>query len=816
MLKNNILLKALLRDLKRLELGLLFIALVVSVTAICSIAIFTDKSDLTLKQQSASFLGANVVVKSAFPINQKWHDQAKLLNLKQTMALNFYSMASSKDKMQLIEVSAVKPNYPLNGLFTLKNRQGQTTKIQAIPKAGEIWVASKLLGLFQEPLGSLISIGDSTFRSSQRLINGPGQSSNWFNLSPRVIMNWQDIAKTNVVKPGSRLSYQWLLSGEDKQLDKLKQSLKLSRQQQWLESGKSIASINAALEKSLNYFRLGGILSLLLGAISIAIASFRYSLTQTKTIALLRCLGATAPFILRFYLSLLLIIGVFACSIGVLLAYLMQPLIEALIGDIFMPATTKILLMPGVLSFCAGLLILLGFSISYIMAFKKVSAHDILTSQTHTFNQPALQSTLIGSLSVAIVCIFYTSSAALTGKVMIAAVVISCIIMATSIGVFKLLRKLRHLLPMTLRLGLNNIARNNLNSSLQILGICLALTTMASLFLLRFGLLNAWQENLPKNAANYFVLNIENNQLNQIKSFFKTNHILSSKIYSTTRGRLTKINNQTINQAIGPRAKNIGALQRELNLSSSKFLPQGNQVIAGKYGISNDNLPWISVEKGVADRVGLKLGDIIEFTIAGSLIEAKITSIRTVNWANFRPNFFFLFEPGVLNKMAATSIASIYLSKSQSDLLTNLVSKLPNITIINIANILLKLQKIIDSVIKSIALISGFCLILGCILVGLSVVNFSQQKLKEIRLLRILGLSQRQVLIHKFSESLLIGLVAGFIAIVIAYSLNSLLAYTVFDVSLTKVLLWLLCLPFISCFLMIGVSFMIYKNIYEK
>lgn len=816
MIKKSVFLKALLRDLKSTELGLLFISLVISVTAICSIAIFTDKSSLALKAQSASFLGAKVVVKSAFPINKKWIEKANALNLKQSMALNFYSMASSKDKMQLIEVSAIKKNYPLNGFFEIKNSQGKVVQLSSPPLAGKIWVSSNLLAVFKAPLGSIISIGDSDFKSSQIIINGPEQSSNWFNVSPKVIMNWQDIKKTNVVKPGSRLNYQWLLSGNEKKLEQLKKNIKLSKQQQWLESGKNIPSINETLEKSLNYFRLGGIVSLLLGAIAIGMASFRYSLNQTKTIALLRCLGASTPLILHFYLTQLVITGVLACSLGVILAYLIQPFFGYLIGDIFSLPSTKLLLMPGVLSFSAGLLILLGFSISYIISFRKISAHEILASKIYTFNKQALQSALLGGISVTLVCILYTQSLSLTFKVIIIAALIGLIIGITSIGLFKILKQIRYILPISLRYGLNNITRNSLNSSIQLLGICLALTTMASLLLLRFGLLNAWQENLPKNSANYFVVNIEKNQLRQLKKYFNNNQISSSTIYSTSRGRLTKINNKTVSQVIGKRAKDVRALQRELNLSSSKFLPKGNQVIKGEYARSAGTIPWVSVEQGVAQRIGLALGDIIEFSVAGSVVKAKITSIRAVNWISFRPNFFFLFEPGALSKLPSTSIASIYLPQNKHNLLNKLVTLMTNITIIDIANILIKLQYIIDSVINSIALISFFCLLLGCILVGLSVVNFSQQKLNEIRLLRVLGLSKKKVLLNKFSESLLIGLVAGFIAIVCSYTLNSLLAYAVFDVSLTKELPWLLCLPIISCILMVGISSITYNFLYEK
>jgi putative ABC transport system permease protein len=794
---------------------LLILAVAVSVASMTSISLFSSNALLVVSKNAASFIGADALIKSSTPISKDWLKLAYQGNIKTSEIVNFYSMAHTKNETQLINLIAFKENYPLSGkIHLLTQAKKQETRNQP-PKQSTVWATENLLTLMKIDLGDTIKIGDENFIVDKIITSSPGQSSNWFNISPKVLMNSRDLEKTNVISPGSRVSYELLLSSSKKNISIFKKKVSLTAQQRWIDSDKSIPTVNKTIERSLNYFKLSIIITLMLGGTAIAIASFRFSKNQHKRIAVLKCLGLTSNTILKIYGGQIFTVAAIGSIIGVLVGIGFQPILLWLFHD-YLSKSIPIKVEPILFCFSTGVLLIFSFIISYIWGFNKISPVEILRSQPQKLNNQIWRSILVGYLSIFLISYFFTQSWNLSIKVIISLLFISGFIISIVILFFNYFQSHSHKFPLWVRFGVNTIYRNNLNSSIHLIGVTLSLTAISTVLLLRFELVNDWKKMLPDKYANHFMVNIETHQVDSVRKLFSNKQVEVSSFYNIVRGRLISINGQTVTARLGDKAKEVRALQRELNLSSTNQIPQGNTVTSGIWAYKTSRLSWVSVEQGVAHRIGIKVGDVIEFIVSGESLRAKVNSFRKVDWVNFRPNFYFLFEPGSLNSYPQTALASFYLDPNKRKFTANLVESYPNITLIDVDDFINRVKIVTGDIINLISIISLFCLLLGLILSGLAVLSFSEQKKKEISVLKYLGLTQKQLLRTQFSESLLLGTTSGIVSMFISLAINSYLATMIFKVSLGIGVAWLLLLPVISTSLMVLISSLVYHYQYQN
>jgi len=337
--------------------------------------------------------------------------------------------------------------------------------------------------------------------------------------------------------------------------------------------------------------------------------------------------------------------------------------------------------------------------------------------------------------------------------------------------------------PLPWRLGINNILRHREDSLLQMVGLGLALTAVLSLSLFKHNVLTSWQQQLPPDAANYFLINIAPEQGSALRATLKSHHIAAT-IYPMVRGRLVAINQRSVQQRFKEAAQSISALQRELNLSWSENLPQENQIVKGAWmrrgaTLSNE----VSVEQGLAEQLQLQLGDTVSFLVGNQRVDAVVTSFREVNWETFKPNFFMLFTPGLLDALPQTLTTSIYMPTDKINVLNALSEQFPNLTIIDMANIVLKMQDITDNISKAISLLSLFAWAIGIVIAALAVLSFHQTKVQETQILKLLGMRRRALLWTRSSEACFIGLITGTLACVIALLINVILANRLFTLS---------------------------------
>jgi len=785
--------KALLRDWRSGELTLLALALIVAVTCVSALNHFSYLINAQLNQQAAQLSGADRILTNSFPTPVLWKNKAHKLSLQQTESLTFPSMVSHDNSLQLAQIKAVQSPYPLLGAVKINKPNGESALVKQAPEAGKVWVDRRILSALSIKTGETLTIGAGDFIIDALLIEEPGQSGEWFTLSPKIMMNWDDIPKTQAVQEGSNITYHWFVSGSPTALEALDQYIKprLNAHQQWADNHHQNDAINKTIRNTLSYLKVGTLMSLLLAGVAISLASFRFSQRHQQQVAILRCFGARERQILFIYGGSMLLLGITASFLGTLLGYALQPLLlhwlRGLLPELAAPFSIK----PALLSFSSGLLLLICFTLFNLLKLRKVTAISIFRQQNINWQSSQSLSYVLAFILLGLLAWFYTHSWVISLTIVLSSLLYIAVVIGLLLLVFKSLAQATRTISLNWRFGFANISRNIANSSLQIIGIGLALTAILTLSLLRLQLVSDWQRELPTETANYFIINIEPAQVNEMQQFLSNADIASANLYPIVRGRVISINQQPLQQKLGDKVRNINALQRELNFSWTQDLPEGNKIIAGKWFV-DETQNWVSVEQELAKKLGLKVGDELGFRVGDRLYSAIVSSIRHIEWTNFKPNFFMLFNARLLQQLPQTYITSFYLPPTQQNELLQLNKRFPNVSIIDINAAIQKIKQIVNSAGKAITLLALFGLLAGLIITALAMLVFSDSKLQETQVLKVLGMRRRQLAWIRSSESFFIGLYAGVLACVSAVAMNYYL--TVYTFGLRFEIPWLLLL----------------------
>jgi putative ABC transport system permease protein len=222
--------------------------------------------------------------------------------------------------------------------------------------------------------------------------------------------------------------------------------------------------------------------------------------------------------------------------------------------------------------------------------------------------------------------------------------------------------------------------------------------------------------------------------------------------------------------------------EREFNLSWGDRLRADNKVIEGKFWAPGTVEKEFSVEEGIAKALGIKLGDMLTFDVAGSRFTAKVTSLRKVDWDSFKPNFFVIGSPPLLKEYPASWITSFHLPSGREDVVTGLVQRFPNVSVIDLTALMAQFQRITDQVSRAVEFVFLFAIAAGLVVLFAAITSTQDERVFEGAILRTLGASRRQLAILQLAEFLAIGLLSGTVAAAGAVGLAMVLAEKVLQV----------------------------------
>jgi putative ABC transport system permease protein len=306
------------------------------------------------------------------------------------------------------------------------------------------------------------------------------------------------------------------------------------------------------------------------------------------------------------------------------------------------------------------------------------------------------------------------------------------------------------------------------------------------LAVVRQDLMSAWKGSSPPDAPNRFLINIQPEQKAAIEQKLLNADIKKIVLYPMVRGRLTHINDQVVlpQDFADSRAQRL--VDREFNLSYAADLPDKNKVTAGAWH-GNTRAPEVSIEKGLAKTLSLKLGDSLVFDIAGIPVKASVTSIRELDWGSMRVNFFAILPPHLLSEMPQTWITAYKQGPLVPQVLPldiSVVAQFPNVTVVDVESALNQVQDVLNKLSAAVELLFGFTVIAGILVLAAALASTQDERLKDAGLLKTLGASQAQIRRAFYTELSVIGFIAGLMASLGAIGVGWALATHVFEFNL--------------------------------
>ncbi len=756
------------RDWRAGELRILVAALVIAVAASTAIGFFTDRLGRGMVNQSADFLGADLALVSPRPVDPAWLSQASEWGLAVAETLEFASVVVGDDAIQLSSVKAVDENFPLRG--SLRSAPAAFAPDQATtetPRAGEAWAATRLMNRLGLEVGDTVEVGAHKLTITRVLTFEPGQVGNVFGMSPRLLMNRADLPATEVIQPGSRLSYQYLLAGPEGALERYRKWLKsrLDPSHELVGVHEGRRAVGTALERAERFLGLSVIAAIVLAGVAIAMAARRYSERHFDMSAMLRCLGASQHELLGLYLPQLAVVGVLASAGGCLVGWLAQHGLLYLLADLLPVAPSDASAWPVLAGFATGMIALAGFALPPVMRLKGVPPLRVLRHELMPV--PSSAWLVYGAAVLAIVALMwrYTDSWSLTVTVLAGGAAAAALLALLGFALLALSRRLNARVGVAWRFGMNNLWRRTRASVGQILAFGLTLMAMAVIALVRTDLLTTWQSQLPEDVPNHFAFNILPDQVDRVHQFLDERRVAASQLYPMVRARMITLNGQAVREAVTKEARGHNALNRELNLTWTLELQEDNHIVSGRWWRAGDTgRPLVSVEAELAEQLGIQLGDELGFSLGGETFSAEVSSIRSVQWDSFRPNFYMVFPPGMLDNFPATYMTSFHLAASDKRMLIELVRSFPALTVLEMDLIIQQVERIFRQVTLAVEYVLIFVLLAGFAVLFAALQASLDDRLYEGALLRALGASRRQLRAGHLAEFAALGILAGLVA----------------------------------------------------
>ena len=785
-------LRLLWRDWNGGELRLLFLSLVMAVTSVTGIALFTDRLEQALLAESANMLAADRVLSGRDQAPPEWIEEARSRNLETAETMAFGSMVFSDTGNVLVSAKAVSDAYPLRGQMIVADRAfGPGAPIAGGPAQGEVWVESRVMPALNVEIGDSVFVGNAELKIARVIITEPDRQQGGMmeNAGPRLMLNTADVPATEVIQVGSRVSYRYLFAGTGDDLEGYAQ---------WLESRTNgefrlrdvrdeSAEVADALNKAESFLLLGSLFAVLLAGVAIALTARRYSERHFDYVAILKTLGCTSGQIMSLYMSIQVVLVVIAIVLGSFLGWGIHALILRALSAVISVNLPPAGFTPYVIGSMTAIICLLSFALPPLLALRKTSPLRVLRKDLDDNSLSAKLPYGVGLAGSLVLILWYSQDFLLTSILVLTVLGVVAVLSGISWLLLRSSTSVGMKASSAWKLAMSATRRRRKQNVLQVLVFSLTIMSLLILTLLRTDLIRDWQAQLPENTPNHFLMNVTENQVAGIENFFRSNGVEPNQFFPMMSAGVTRINGETptprwmeddeqsnvtersagSDESDAPDGDNPDRPARvsTRQITWTSRLPNDNQIVAGTWWGDDPQPGFVSLEDDYAERLGAKLGDVIEFDVGqGQLREATVQSLRSVRWDNMQPNFFIIFSPGSLDDMGGTYLSTALMEQEQKALVNGLLRLYPTIVVIEIDALIAQIQNIIAQVTSAIELIAILVLACGSLVLLACVTATLDERFRENAILRTLGAGRRLILTSLLIEFSSIGLIAGIIA----------------------------------------------------
>jgi putative ABC transport system permease protein len=792
--------RQMLRDLRAGELRLLVVAVMLAVAALTAVGFFADRINGGLARDARQLLGGDAIVSSDQPAPPAFAAKARELGLLTASTAGFPSMGRASEQQggasRLVSVKAVSEAYPLRGQVTVGGAPGAKEELRAgAPQRGTAWVDPALLGALNLKVGDTLLLGDASLRIERRIVNEPDRGTGFASFAPRVMLNEADLPATGLIQPASRVNYRLAVAARGSDERAVQQFVAWAEAQvksaglrglriESLATGRP--EMRQTLDRAAKFLNLVALLSALLAAVAVGIASRDFASRHLDDCAMLRVLGLPQRTIALQYIAEFGAVGLIASVAGVVLGFAVHYVFVLLLAGLVDSSLPAPSLWPALFGLGVGFTLLMGFGLPPVLQLAQVPPLRVIRRDVGALRPASIAVLAAGALGFAALLLAVSSDLKL-GLIAVGG-------FAAAIAVFALLSWLAVMLlrravpearaPRWLVLATRQIAARPAFAVLQVSALSVGLLALVLLVLLRTDLIDSWRQATPKDAPNRFVINVQPDQAEAFRQRLDDAGVKRYDWFPMIRGRLVAINGKPVRLEDYAEDRAQRLLDREFNLSHDADMPPHNLLAAGRW--TRDEPNAVSAEEGLAQTLGLKLGDELRFDVGGATAQGRITSLRKVDWSSMRVNFFVMFPTANMVDVPVSYIAAYRAPEGPKGGVAfdnGLARDFPNITAIDVSASIAQIQRVLDQVVRAVEFLFGFTLAAGLVVLFAAVTATREARSREFAVMRALGASGTLLGQVQRAELLGVGALAGVLASGAAMAVGWALARYVFEFS---------------------------------
>jgi putative ABC transport system permease protein len=776
------------RDWRAGELRFLLVALIVAVSALSSSGFFIDRMRAGLARDANQLLGADLLVNADNPVPAAWRIEAQRRGLRLADTVTFPSMAQGGEgedsQAQLASIKAVSNGYPLRGQLRISTDPAQASEARGsatreVPAPGTVWVDANLLTALGVKVGDALQLGERRFTIAQLIAAEPDRGASFANFAPRVMLALDDLKSTGLVDNFARVTYRMQVAAPNANdvarvfdfgrwvRERIAQDNVKGVRIESLENGRP--EMQATLERADQFLSLVGLLSAMLAAVAVAMAARRFMQRHLDACAMLRCLGMTQNGVGALYLIEFALVGLAGSVIGVAVGFAAHFVLLELIGSLLPADLPPVSILPALQGIATGMLLLVGFALPPVLQLRNVP-HNRVIRREQAAPQPMALATYGLGIGVFVALLLWqagdprlalTTAGGFLGGFAVFALV-------AWLGL-RLLKRLRGVSAhQGWRFAVTSLQRRPGATIVQVVSLALGLMALLLLTVVRGDLVAAWQRATPENAPNRFIINVLPEQKDDVARRIAAAGVEKPVLYPMIRGRLTAVNGKPVTATTYTEDRARALANREFNLSTMKDAPEGNEIVGGAWYRDAPGVAEASVEQGIAKTLGLKLGDTMRFDMAGLVVDAKITSLRKLEWGSMRSNFFVIINPQAMANAPATYMTAFHLPQQgaghTNSVANDLARAFPNLTVIDVSGIIRQVQEVVDQVVTAVEFLFLFTLASGVLVLYAALMGSQSERTREAGLLRALGATKKQLAQAQRIEFVLVGGLAGLLA----------------------------------------------------
>ncbi len=761
-----------------------FLCLSLGVGSIVTLRSVVQTVRESLTRESRAMLGADVTIGANRAWDAKTRDQIEQVlhryrvtgRLEEVETLSMIRPADPGHAVaRLVEVCGVQQGYPMYGALELEG--GRPYSFGLLRGRGAL-ARPELLAQLGVGVGDTVMIGKLAFTIRGVLETEPGRRAGAFSFGSRVLVSLDDLSETGLLVFGSRADYRTLLKVSDDQVRPLSAALSEQLKGQFVSVRNYRSTedhVGEELARTENYLSLIGLVIVILGGVGVWSVIRVFVNQKIKSVAVLKCLGATGRQILAVYLLQVLVMAIVGSAIGLLLGKItiasLQPILSRATGvraayGLTWPAIAQ--------STGIGLLVALLFAAVPLLDLRHMRPSLLLRASDAA--RPARDLVRLGTIVAVGACLValasWQAASWQIGLILSAGLaVIALVLHGAGLLVIRAVSPLQHARAFSIRQAARRVSRPGNQTRAILLAVGLGTFFIVGVRSLQTSLVADMELQMKSDVPDMFLIEVQPDQAGPLKVFLAQHlHQPESQavFIPVLRARVTGVKGRQLNLESAEEVRRRRSLGREYVITYRPRLERNERVIEGTFWpASPSGDAEVSIEQSLRDRVGLSVGDMVRFDILGRSVTARVTSVRSVDWTETRAGgFMFVFRPGVLDQAPQMFVVT---TRGPSDpsararLQRDVTERFPNVSVIDVREILVSVRRVLSSVTLAISVVGGLVLASGILILVGSISMTKYQRVYEAAVLKTLGATSRMVGLLLALEYALLGAVAGFI-----------------------------------------------------